>query len=417
MNSVPRLFSFAGTRQIMPSVAPVILFTAFEPSGDAHAAPVIASIRLLRPDIRMFAWGGKRMAAAGATLIEESAQDGVMGLTALKRARAVRKQMKAIRAWASKNPIAMHVPVDSPASNLPLSRKLRRNGVKTVHLVAPQLWAWGKRRLRKLRRNTEHLLCLLPFEEEWFRKRRVPATFIGHPVMNRALDLDQLDRDAAILPQGAPKLGIFPGSRMQEIRKNTALLLAVYTDLKTRHSEMCGVVVCARTEIAKAIRKRFPILPTGLHLVTVNPDIAVRWCDCALTVSGTMSLDLARQLKPMIGIYKVGWISRIIAWLVLRTPHRLLPNIIANARIVPEFVPFSGGPGPIVAAATPLLGDSRALAKQSAALEQVRAAFAGHDPAEEGARIILDILGNPALHSSPTRARASVGNRIGSHSQ
>jgi len=385
----------------MPASAPAILFTAFEPSGDAHAAPVIAALKAQRPDLRLCAWGGQRMRSAGAELIEESARDGVMGLTAITRARAVRRQLRAIRTWAAANRIALHVPVDSPASNLPLSRGLRRQGAKTVHLVAPQLWAWGKRRLKKLRHNTELVLCILPFEEEWFRSRGVPAKFIGHPAINRGLDFDQLDRDAAVLPQGAPKLALFPGSRLHEVRKNAALLFATYTELKNRHSELCGVAVCARSEIARAIRQRFDIFPTGLHLVTVNPDIAVRWCDCAITVSGTMSLDLTRQAKPMIGVYKVGRLSKAFSRLVLHTPHRLLPNIIAGKRIVPEFVPYAGGTGPIVVAATPLLSDSRALAQQSAALEQVRARFAGHDPGREAADLILEVLDRRASTPPP----------------
>lgn len=392
----------------MSSTAPAILFTAFEPSGDAHAAPIIAALKKRRPDLAIHAWGGPRMASAGANVIEESARDGVMGLTAIKRARAVRNQLRRIRDWAARNRIAMHVPVDSPASNLPLSRALRKQGARTVHLVAPQLWAWGKRRLKKLRSNTDLVLCILPFEEEWFRSRNVPATFIGHPAINRPLDFDRLDRDAAVLPQGAPKLALFPGSRMQEVRKNAALLFAAYTELKNRHSELCSVVVCARSEIARAIRQRFDMFPTALHLVTVNPDVAVRWCDCAITVSGTMSLDLTRQAKPMIGVYKVGRLSQAISRIVLRTPHRLLPNIIAGKRIVPEFVPHAGGAGPIVTAATPLLEDSRALAQQTAALEQVRAQFAGHDPGAEAAALILQLIEPTSTGGAASRKSSQI---------
>ncbi len=375
-----------------PSTQPAILFTAFEPSGDAHAAPVIAALKAKRPNLAIYAWGGQRMAAAGAKVLDESARDGVIGLTAMKRYRSVKRQIREIARWAQEHRITLHVPVDSPAANFPLCKSLRKLGTRTVHLVAPQLWAWAGWRINKLRRRTDLLLCILPFEEAWFNQRGVRAKFIGHPVMNRALNLEQLDRDAAILPQSAPRLALFPGSRMHEVTKNIGLMLAVYSELKNRHGELCGVVVCARQEIAKALRKRFDLMPTGLHLVTVNPDIAVRWCDCALTVSGTMSLDLTRQVKPMIGLYRVGYLTKIISWLVIRTPHRLLPNILAGKRIVPEFVPYTGGKGRIVAAATPLLEDTRELAKQAALLDQVRAQFAGHDPGAEAAALILDVL-------------------------
>jgi len=166
----------------------VILFTALEPSGDAHAAPVIARLRAEYPDIEPVAWGGPKMEAAGATMLGRTADDGVMGIKGVSRALEVRALHNTIVEWASKNPVAVHMPVDSPSANYPLCARLKPMGVKIVNLVAPQLWAWAPWRIKKVRRLSDVLLCLLPFEEQWFRVRGVTAKFVGHPLLSKSLE-------------------------------------------------------------------------------------------------------------------------------------------------------------------------------------------------------------------------------------
>ena len=196
---------------------PSILFTAFEPSGDAHAAPVIRELLRAAPNLTVYAWGGPRMREAGATIVEESAVDGTMGVGALGRIAAVRKQIKQIDRWAGQYRVLAHVAVDSPAANFPICKSMRRSGARVIHLVAPQIWAWAGWRIRKLRRVTDLVLCLLPFEEQWFRDRDVPARFIGHPVINRQVDEDAIHERMHGLPQGAPRVALFPGSRSHEV--------------------------------------------------------------------------------------------------------------------------------------------------------------------------------------------------------
>ncbi|MEE8508230.1 MAG: hypothetical protein V3T07_04135, partial [Myxococcota bacterium] len=222
-----------------------ILFTAFEPSGDAHAAPVIRELRRRHPKLRIYAWGGKKMQEAGASIVERTAEDAVMGVAAATRVFAARRQVGRVKRWARGQRLLAHVAVDAPAVNFPICRVMRKAGARSIHLVAPQLWAWGRWRLGKLRRVTSMVLCLLPFEEEWFRRRRIPARFIGHPAMNRELDAEALREQMYGLPQGAPRIAIFPGSRAQEVRANLRLLIGAYTELQGRHGGMGGVIVAA----------------------------------------------------------------------------------------------------------------------------------------------------------------------------
>ncbi len=383
------MFTVAGKQS---QSVPVVLFTAFEPSGDAVAAPVIAELTRHAPTLRIYAYGGPRMKEAGATLLEQTAGTAAMGLDSLRRSLVVRRYARRIASWASQQRVLVHVPVDSPAANFPICRVMRAHGARIVHLVAPQLWAWGRWRIRKLRKLTSRVLCVLPFEEQWFAQRNVPATFIGHPAINRTIDRDSLTERMHGLPQGAPRLGIFPGSRAHEVRANTRLLVSAYAELQGRHAGLCGVIVAANPEAAKIIRRKINVFPTNLHMITGSADAVIAWSDLALAVSGTITLDIAVQRTPMIGVYRTGLLSWILGMLIIRTPYRLLPNIIAGREVVPEFVPHIGGPMPIVKVASRFLLDSKHAAVQAEELNRVCLRFADHHPAQEATRAIVEVV-------------------------
>jgi len=352
-----------------------VLFTAFEPSGDALAAPVIEALAECRSDLELFAWGGARMEAAGATMVGRTADDGAMGLGAIAHARSVSKTIKSIGRWIKGRGLVLHVPVDSPAANFPVCRYSRRAGARIVHLAAPQLWAWGEGRIKKLRRLTDHVLCLLPFEPEWFGDRGVKGTFVGHPVVNRELDPAALKAAAAALAPGGPRILLLPGSRSQEIKRNLPLMLRVWDGVRQTHAKAVAIIVAANPEIAARIRQHD--LPSNTRVMSDRLDEAIAWCDIAVACSGTVTLNLLRQCCPMVGVWKASMLSCLGAKVMLRTEHRLLPNIIAGERIVPERVPWCGGPEPLIKDILYLLDDSSRLESQRAALRTTLARFQG----------------------------------------
>lgn len=388
-----------------------ILFTAFEPSGDAHAAPVIAELKARDPGLIIYAWGGPKMEAAGATLISSTCDDGAMGLDGFKKIAVVRGEHQKLKRWSTQHRVAVHVPVDSPAANFPVCQYLKPRGVRIAHLVAPQLWAWGAWRANKLRKCTDCVMCLLPFEEKWFKSRQIPAKFIGHPVINRDIDPAALAERRKSLPSGSPRLLLLPGSRSSEVKRNVRLLVAAFIELADRNRGTAGLIVAANERLARQIRETVVDMPIGLHVVVGEIDAGIAWADLALTVSGTVSLDLTRQHRPMVGVYRTGLISWLGAKIMLRTPHRLLPNIIAGRRIVPEFVPAPPwiSPRAIVEAATHFLKDSKNVAIAAEELRRVAQRFEGRDPAHAAADIILRLLDGkpvdepkPAVNASPT---------------
>ena len=338
------------------AVPPTILFTAFEPSGDDHGSHVIAELRRRHPQLAMFAWGGPKMERAGATIIERTGDDAVMGVPGFQKIIEHGKINRRVDEWLEDNRVTVHVPVDSPAANFPICHLTRARGVRIVHLVAPQMWAWGPWRVGKLRRLTDLVLCLLPFEEQWFLSRGVPARFIGHPLFDEPLDFAAIDARVAALPDRlplsgepaatAPKIAMMPGSRPKELRGTLPALLDALRRIQHDFPRARAALAVTRPEIEHQLRRRAEKLggwPEGLTVVAGDTDAVVRWCDYAIVKSGTVTLYVARQSKPMVTFYRPDKLSYyLIGKWIVSTPLFTLPNLIAGKKIVPELIPHFG---------------------------------------------------------------------------
>ncbi len=388
---------------------PGLLFTAFEPSGDEHAAKVIAALRARHPDLPIHAWGGPRMQAAGATIIERTGDDAVMGVPGLAKIREHRRINQRVAAWLDSHPVRVLIPVDSPAANFPICRLAKDRGVRVVHLVAPQIWAWGRWRIHKLRRLTDLVLCLLPFEEVFFLRRDVPARFIGHVLFDEPLNEAALAEQAASFPSGSPRLAMMPGSRPDELRRNLPLLIDVFHEIRRRRPEAVGVIAATTPVVAEYLRERtlarLGAWPAGLDIVVGRTDAVINWCEVALVKSGTVTLQVARQGRPMVIFYKKSNpLLFLLARAVLSTKHYALPNVVANRRIVPEFVPHFGSARPIVDAAWGLITSPEEVARQQHDLRESLAPFRGRRAAQAAADAIEEIAGlrEPALSPTPS---------------
>ncbi len=374
-----------------------VLFTAFEPSGDEHGSAVIAALRRRRPGLEVVGFGGPKMEAAGARLIDSTVDDAAMGVPGLAKIAAHLAHNRRIGRWLDRNPVALHVPVDSPAANFPICQMTRETGARVAHLVAPQMWSWGAWRVRKLRRLTDHVLCVLPFEEEWFKAREVEATFIGHPVFDDPLD-DALEAEAfAGLPEGEPRLALLPGSRPAEIRKNFPIMLGAFRVLRKRRPGLVGVASArneATGETLQAIANDSGGWPEGLGMVTGNVDRAIRWAEAVVAVSGTVTLRVARRRRPMVVIYRLNPVTfELIGRRLLRSEHIALPNLIAGRRILPELAPYYGeSPDRLVGELDRLLDDESGRRAQIDALDELARRFEGVSAAERAVDVLERLL-------------------------
>lgn len=374
-----------------------LLFTAFEPSGDDHASEVIAELHRRHPSLPIYAWGGPKMERAGATIVERTGDDAVMGIPGLAKIIEHVRVNRRVRRFVESHPLLVHVPVDSPAANTPLARISKSRGVKVVNLVAPQFWAWAPWRASRLRRISDLVLCILPFEESWFNQRRIPARYVGHMLFDRSLDVDALDRAAASFPAGTKRVALMPGSRPGEIRRNWPLLLNAYRRIRDSLPGVSGMVAATTDQVESELRDTASASggwPEGLGVVSGATDAVIRWADIALVVSGTVTLQIAKQLKPMIVVYKTGRLaySLIGSWL-LSGPYFSLPNLIAGRRIVPEFVPYFGDGREIAREAVRLLSDPALLEAQRNDLASVVIKFRGMSASARAADAIESVAG------------------------
>jgi len=373
----------------MPSDG-AILFTAFEPSGDALAAALIARLRERGCARPIFALGGPMMQDAGATLLMQTTQRAVMLAGAVAEAAEHRKRVRFIERWVRTHDVALHVPTDSPAANWAICAAVRRHRpqAKIAHLAAPQLWAWAPWRVHKLRRLTDRVLCLLPFEPDWFARHGVAATFVGHPLYDKPVPA------AGDFGDGAPRLALLPGSRAAEITKNWPTMRAAYERLKLKHPQLHAVVAAANQARVNQLQS----LGVGsARLAIGRTGEVLAWADVALVVSGTATLQCARHHVPMTSLFNVSRLAwhGLGRWLV-RTRTFTLPNLLGESmgigRVIPELVPHFGRVKPVAAALEPLMTEGAARQGQREAFARFDALFSSVNFADASAEAVEGMI-------------------------
>jgi lipid-A-disaccharide synthase len=375
-----------------------LLFSSFEPSGDAIAGDTIAALLRHEPDLKVYALGGPKMQAAGAELLEHTTQHSSMFLETLVQAWSHRRRLGRLRKWLQQHPIRGLVAVDSPAANWSICKAVRRTqpAAKIVHLVAPQLWAWAPWRIRRLRRLTDHVLCLLPFEQQWLAVRGVKASFVGHP----AYDIPRRPPEPTPqeLPPGHPRLALLPGSRKGELRRNWPTMMEAFRRLAGKHPKLHGVAAAVDERAEAMLRDAAGgEWPGRLTVLTGRTEHVLDWCDLALVASGTVTLQLAARLKPMVVMYNMTWFSVLVAALVVRTRTFTLPNLLSEwaglGRVVPELVPHHGQVEPVVRQVDTVLSSEDVAARQRDVLAEIAARFGDRSFTERAAEQLLEKLG------------------------
>ena len=285
--------------------------------------------------------------------------------------------------WPDQGPV-VHIPVDSPAAQFRITPAFRARGAKTVHWVAPKIWArrWDGR-LAKLRRQTDGLACLFPFEADWFSSRGLPATFVGHPSFSRAIEATPTPG----LPETKHRVAILPGSRSQEIRDNLPLMLEVMDRLRSE-MDVSGVIVAADPRAAKQIKS---LNQSEYPVRTGDIDGVLAWSSFAFAVSGTVTLDVARHRRPGLGIYACGWAFRMIAKILIQGMV-LPPNLVLGREAMPELAPISMDSGLVLDAVRALLNDDQALRAQVEAWNELHTMYEGHDPGAGVADVVDGVL-------------------------
>lgn len=342
----------------------IIGIVAGEASGDALAAGLIRAVRAQHPQIRFVGVAGPQMEAAGCEAwysVERLAVRGFVEVIAhLPQLFRLRRQLRA-RLLALR--VQMFIGVDAPDFNFGLERKLKRRGVRTIHLVSPSLWAWRRERLRKIGRAVHRMLALFPFEPALYQAAGIPVTYVGHPMAADAAThaTRRETRDLLKLKAATPVFALLPGSRRSEIEMHAELVLATAARIHEAREDARFLVPfvtrATRDDFESAMhRAGRDALP--ITLLYGHAEDALRAADVGIVASGTATLEAALARCPHVIFYRVSPLTARIVGRRLLLPYVGLPNVLAGAFVVPEFLQDDATPTNLAQAALNLFDDT-----------------------------------------------------------
>jgi lipid-A-disaccharide synthase len=366
-----------------------VLFVAGEASGDLHAAGVAAALRRIRPELLLAAVGGRRLAEQGVQLIHRDEQLGVMGF--LEVVRHVPRHfllLRTIRKMFDRDEVAVLILIDYPGFNMKVAAAAKRAGVPVLYYVTPQVWAWGAGRIPKLAQLVTKAAVILPFEEPLLRGFGIDATFVGHPLLDRAVNMPTKveAREALRLPLNTRVLALFPGSRQQEIDRLIDDFVATGKELQRRIPGLQVLVSVAPTVALDSARCPFRLV----HSASLS---VLRAADVALCKSGTTTLEAAIADCPLIVAYRTGRINYALAKRFVKVPNIGLVNVVAGREIAREFIQDEIVPSEMADALAELLDDGPRRQELLTGLAEVRSKLGSPGAADRVARMASELAG------------------------
>jgi len=364
-----------------------IFLSAGEPSGDLHGAPLVAALRTRLPGVALEALGGPRMGAAGATIRFPQERYTVMGfaeiLSGLPRHwRLLRRLERELRAGR----YALVLLIDYPGFNLRLAEAARRHGVPVLYYIAPKYWASGAARTARLGRAVNRLAVILPFEADFFQRAGVPATFVGHPLLDALSPPVRAEARAALgLAPGERMLALFPGSRPQELAR-------LWPAFRDAAGMLRAQGRCERVVVAAVATGSYPD-PGASELRHHDSATILAAADAALVKSGTATLEAALAGVPMVVAYRL---HRLTAWMarrILTVRWISLVNLVAGEAVVAELVQHDARAERLAAELAPLLEPaSAAAARQREAFVALRERLGSPGAATRVAGLAAELL-------------------------
>lgn len=351
--------------------------SAGEASGDYYAAELVRELRRRWPECKFFGCAGPQLREAGVEAIIRSEDLSVVGIVEVlgHLPRIWLRFRELIRAAAQRKP-DLAILTDSPDFHFRVARKLKRLGIPVVYLVAPQVWAWRKGRVKTMRRVIDQLLCIFPFEEAFFRQHGVPVTYIGHPLATRvrpALSRVEFFRKHK-LPDSRPLVAVLPGSRRSEALRHLPELVRA-AEIVGGNRPVSFLLPASPTCGAAFFAEHLD--GSTIHAIEGEAWDAMAHCDVALAASGTVTVEAALLRTPMVTFYRVTGVSWAIGKLLVDVPFYSMVNLIAGKKVVPELMQYEMTGERIAAETVRLLDNGGERAKMKEELARVAALLSG----------------------------------------
>ncbi|MFK8111985.1 MAG: lipid-A-disaccharide synthase [Rubripirellula sp.] len=380
-----------------------IFFSVGEPSGDQHAARLISEIKQINPQVCLRGFGGAAMRASGCHIDCDLTQHAVVGLLeVLPKIRQFFEFADQAEEIFRAGKVDAVLLVDFPGFNWHIAKRAKKYGIPVFYYCPPQLWAWGGWRVSKMRRTVDHVLAVLPIEEQYFNDHGIPTTYVGHPffdaVDEKPLDSQLLGRFQALTDSGQQLVAVLPGSRDHEVHRNWPLMLESIRRLHSEDPNSRFLVASYRDRQCLWCRDQLQAsdqsLPIEFYVDRTSEVIEA--ARCAMMVSGSVSLELMARRTPAAVLYRVGRFLHSFARLVVRLDSITLPNLMSDQKVFPEMVSV-GNPEPAIEFLTTsvraMLQDEFYFQKTLTQMDSIRAQHANGGATQRAAQWICHEIG------------------------
>ncbi len=374
-----------------------ILIIAGEASSDLHAANLVKSLKEIYPDLKFFGLGGEKMQKAGVELIYNLVDFAVVGFVeVLKNLSKFKLIFNDTLKKIDEEKPDLAILVDYPGFNLRLAKEIKKRNVPVVYFISPQVWAWGKKRIKIIKELVNKMIVLFKFEEEMYKKCGVDAEFVGHPLMDvvkPSLSAQEF-KNSLNIPEDNKVIALLPGSRVSEVTRHLPIMLSAARIIfkKWQNKKIQFLVAQApglKNELFKIVKNETSIPVTVIKDKTYD---CLNISDLALVCSGTATLETAIMEKPMVIIYRVSSLTAFLLKPMLKIPDIGLVNVVAGKRIVPECVQNNAKPNLIALEAISILTSPKKITEIKQNLISVKQNLGSPNVSRRAAEIVANFL-------------------------
>jgi lipid-A-disaccharide synthase len=371
-----------------------IMVIAGEASGDLHGSGVVRELKRLLPDVEVFGMGGEMLRKEGMEIIVDMRTMAFMGFVEVARnlVTILKTEKLLKRVVAERKPEAVLL-IDYPGFNLRFARLARRAGAIVHYYISPQVWAWHRSRVKTIAGVVDRMHVIFPFEKDIYAKAGVPVLFVGHPLVERFGLLpsrEQWKREQGF-DTGKPLLGLFPGSRVQEVERIFPAMVEAARMLLEKHTLEVAIGLAPNLD-ADLLRKQLGRHP-GMRIVEHGTHALMQAADAALVTSGTATLEIGWYGTPFVVVYRTSPVTYAIGRLLVDVPNIGLANIVAGRTVVPELVQGECTAENMVREVEPLLFDAAVQTRVRAELGVIRQRLGGTGASRIVAESILTYRG------------------------
>ncbi len=370
---------------------PKIFLVTGEASGDIHGAHLALALQELNPAIELIGVGGSRMLAAGVSLLPNVDRVDAMGVPGIRQLIKGWKTLRTLSRYIQQERFDAIVLIDSPGLNLRLAKVAAKTSHNIIYYIAPQVWAWGSRRLKLIRNVVNHVLAILPFEEAYFQKAGIACTFVGHPLLDelRSSYDKAHERQRLGLEAKGLVIGLLPGSRVREVHDVLPTLLKTIQPIRDRYPILQVLLAQAHSLSDSVIHELLEHSGQQVKVVKGQPNEVMAASDLLLVASGTATLQAALIGTPMVVVYRASPLTYQIAKCLVRIPYISLVNILAGNEIVPELIQNRMTPDRIAQEALEILRDAGRRDAMQQAFHAIRTSLGGPGASKRAAEFIL----------------------------